>query len=152
MDARKPPYGCCMVLTAVTSKDLLTCTSTSVPSALRMCASYGGLESTLVSPRSTVPGPFLSAAALTFAAVSPLSACSVLPLTLCRPAGAPTGGPPCGVALAPELELCAAPATAERPSASAPSAAQVARVLRAVLNMVSSSDGRSVCDHLRGGD
>src|SRR4051812_38227438 len=144
MDARKPRYGCCIVLTAVTSKDLLTCTSTSVPSALRMCASYGALESTLVSTRSTVPDTFLSAAALTFAAVSPLSACSVLPLTVCRPAGAPAGGPPCGVAVALELdELCAAPATAEPPSASAPSAAKVARVLRAVLNMVSSSDGRS---------
>src|SRR3954452_25566732 len=107
MDARKPPYGCCIVLTAVTSKDLLTCTSTSVPSALRMCASYGALESTLVSTRSTVPDTFLSAAALTLAAVSPLSGCSVLPLAECRPAGAPAGGPPCGVALgAPELELC----------------------------------------------
>src|SRR3954447_25001615 len=145
MDARKPPYGCCMVLTAVTSKDLLTCTSTSVPSALRMCASYGALESTLVSTRSTVPDTFSRAAALTFAAVSPLSACSVLPLTLCRPAGRPAGGAPCrrargrgggrpcGGALGLELELGAGPATAEPPSASAPSAATVATVLRAVL-------------------
>src|SRR3954466_9957501 len=150
MDARKPPYGCCLVLTAVTSKDLLTCTSTSVPSALRMCASYGALESTLVSTRSTVPDTFVSAAALTLAAVSPLRACSVLPLTECRPAGAPGGGPP-GVALGLALELCAAPATAEPPSASAPRAAKVAMVLRVVRNMASSLDGRSVSDDLRGG-
>src|SRR3954452_18776904 len=150
MDARKPPYGCCIELTAVTAKSLPTCTSTSVPSALRMCASYGALESTLVSTRSTVPDTFLSAAALTLAAVSPVSACSVLPLTECRPAGGPAGGPP-GVALGLALELCAAPATAEPPSASAPRAATVATVLRAVLNMRSSLDGRSVCDHHRGG-
>src|SRR4051812_50072944 len=120
MDARKPPYGCCMVLTAVTSKDLLTCTSTSVPSALRMCASYGALESTLVSTRSTVPGTFLSAAALTFAAVSPLSACSVLPLTLWRPAGAPTGGAPRGVGRPPRRGVCAAPGAAGAARAGAP--------------------------------
>src|SRR3954447_19986124 len=88
MDARKPPYGCCIVLTAVTSKDLLTCTSTSVPSALRMCASYGALESTLVSSRSTVPDTLARAAARTFAATSPVSGCSVLPLTEWRPCGA----------------------------------------------------------------
>src|SRR3954447_12612645 len=85
MDARKPPYGCCIVLTAVTSKDLLTCTSTSVPSALRMCASYGALESTLVSTRSTVPDTLASAAARTFDSTSPLSSVSVLPLTVWPP-------------------------------------------------------------------
>src|SRR5690349_2103881 len=50
-----------------------------------MWASYGALESTLVSTRSTVPGTLASAAASTFAARAPVSACSVLPLTVCRP-------------------------------------------------------------------
>src|SRR4051794_9762972 len=57
-----------------------------------MCASYGALESTLVSTRSTVPATFASAAALTLAATSPVSAFSVLPLTVWRP--------PCGPATA----------------------------------------------------
>src|SRR5215213_8387877 len=93
MDARKPPYGCCIVLTAVTSKDLLTCTSTSVPSDLRMCASYGALESTLVSTRSTVPGTLARAAARTFAATSPLSSSSVLPLNVWPPCEGSCGAP-----------------------------------------------------------
>src|SRR3954467_12467272 len=93
MDARKPPYGCCMVLTAVTSKDLLTWTSTSVPSDLRMCASYGALESTLVSTRSTVPETLAVAAPRTFDATSPVSSVSVLPLTVCPPLDGSCGWP-----------------------------------------------------------
>src|SRR5215217_1705035 len=50
-----------------------------------MCASYGALESTLVSTRSTVPGTLASAAARTFDVASPLSSFSVLPLTVCPP-------------------------------------------------------------------
>src|SRR3954454_9605665 len=98
MDARKPPYGCCMVLTAVTSKDLLTCTSISVPSALRMCASYGALESTLVSTRSTVPDTLATASARTLDATSPVNAVSVLPLSVCLPAPGPCWLATAGVA------------------------------------------------------
>src|SRR3954447_16306554 len=112
MDARKPPYGCCMVLTAVTSKDLLTCTSTSVPSDLVMCASYGALESTLVSTRSTAPGTLATAAALTLAATSPVSAASVLPLRLCLPSVAAADG-------GDEDEPAAALATVAPPTAAA---------------------------------
>src|SRR6478736_6657694 len=83
-----------MSLTAATVKSLLTCTSTEVPSAFLMCASYGALESTLVSTRSTVPGTLASAAAWTLAATSPVSAFSVLPLTVWRPLGPPCGGCP----------------------------------------------------------
>src|SRR3954453_17028192 len=87
-----------MVLTAETVKSLLTWTSTSLPSDLRICASYGALESTLVSTRSTVPETFFSAAACTLAAVSPVRSFSVLPLTVCPPCdgscrGAPAGAP-----------------------------------------------------------
>src|SRR3954465_13790621 len=53
-----------------------------------MCASYGALESTLVSSRSTVPDTLVRAAARTFAATSRVSGCSVLPLTVWRPCGA----------------------------------------------------------------
>src|SRR4051812_13452236 len=56
-----------------------------------MCASYGALESTLVSTRSTVPGTLARAAALTLAATSPVSAASVFPLTLWRLAWAAEG-------------------------------------------------------------
>src|SRR4051794_1324208 len=76
-----------MSLTALTVKSLLTWTSTSVPSDLRMCASYGALESTLVSTRSTVPGTLASAAARTLEATSPVSGFSVLPLTVWPPWG-----------------------------------------------------------------
>src|SRR5689334_15335796 len=57
-----------------------------------MCASYGALESTLVSTRSTVPETFASAAARTFAAVSPLSSVSVLPFAVCPPCDGSRGG------------------------------------------------------------
>src|SRR4051794_36890218 len=50
-----------------------------------MCASYGALESTLVSTRSTVPGTLASAAARTLAATSPVRSVSVLPLAVCPP-------------------------------------------------------------------
>src|SRR3954447_20285945 len=52
-----------------------------------MCASYGALESTLVSTRSTVPGTLASAAARTLDATSPVSGFSVLPLTVWPPWG-----------------------------------------------------------------
>src|SRR4051794_8427455 len=80
-----------MSLTALTVKSLLTWTSTCVPSDFVMCASYGALESTLVSTRSTVPGTLASAAARTLAATVPLSAVSVLPLRVCRPPCWPDG-------------------------------------------------------------
>src|SRR3954451_3782359 len=60
-------------------------TSTSVPSDFRMCASYGALESTLVSTRSTVPGTLARAAARTLDSTSPVSSFSVLPLTVWPP-------------------------------------------------------------------
>src|SRR3954470_24529864 len=50
-----------------------------------MCASYGALESTLVSTRSTVPDTLASAAARTLDSTSPVSGFSVLPLTVCPP-------------------------------------------------------------------
>src|SRR3954469_9524645 len=59
-----------------------------------MCASYGALESTLVSTRSTVPGTLASAAARTFDATSPLSSFSVLPSTVCPPWDGSCGGWP----------------------------------------------------------
>src|SRR3954463_1854489 len=56
-----------------------------------MCASYGALESTLVSTRSTVPFTLARAAARTLAATSPVSGFSVLPLTVWAPCGRPCG-------------------------------------------------------------
>src|SRR3954447_8024853 len=50
-----------------------------------MCASYGALESTFVSTRSTVPDTLASAAARTLAATSPVRSFSVLPLAVCPP-------------------------------------------------------------------
>src|SRR5690242_9985926 len=50
-----------------------------------MCASYGALESTLVSTRSTVPGTLARAAARTLDSTSPVSSFSVLPLTVWPP-------------------------------------------------------------------
>src|SRR5689334_2730950 len=104
-----------------------------------MCASYGALESTLVSTRSTVPDNFASAAALTLAATSPVNSVSVLPLTVWPP----LDGSDCGRAwpllgaaggaerVEPEPELeppVAAPAIAVPPSAAAPTAAIVMSV------------------------
>src|SRR5205814_7406666 len=81
---------CCIVLTAVTAKSLSTSTSSSVPSDLRRCASYGEPWSASVSTRSTVaPGTLASAAALTLAAVSPVRRVSFWPL---RPTGPPLLG------------------------------------------------------------
>src|SRR5947207_8537962 len=61
-----------------------------------MCASYGALESTLVSTRSTVPDTFASAAARTLAATSPVSSFSVLPLTVWPPFDGSNCGLLCG--------------------------------------------------------
>src|SRR6478672_11549589 len=61
-----------------------------------MCASYGALESTFVSTRSTVPDTLASAAARTLAAASPLSSVSVLPLTVWPPCDGSRGGCPLG--------------------------------------------------------
>src|SRR3954468_8685507 len=91
-----------------------------------MCASYGALESTLVSTRSTVPGTLASAAALTLAAVSPLSACSVLPLTVCR-AGLAVAA---GVELAePEVAALAAVAPPMAAAAIAVAVTSLERIL-----------------------
>src|SRR3954447_21773169 len=97
-----------------------------------MCASYGALESTFVSTRSTVPCTFASAAALTFDATSPLSSFSVLPLKVWPPFdGSKFFGAPCwaagGVVAAvddvpPDV---AAPAIAAPLTAAAPTAATV---------------------------
>src|SRR3954464_15387015 len=84
--------------------------------------------------RSTVPGYFASAAALTFAAVAPVTA---------RPKPA---GPPCGIRPLPGMpggpaaevepdEEPDAPAIAEAPNAMAASAATPATALRMVFDM-----------------
>src|SRR4051794_2772278 len=93
-----------------------------------MCASYGALESTLVSTRSNVPGTFFSAAARTFDATSPVSAFSVLPLTVCA----------CGAVDDEDedaVEDVAAFAIAPPPSAAAPTAATVTSLVR-ILRML----------------
>src|SRR3954454_1871641 len=100
-----------------------------------MCASYGALESTLVSTRSTVPGTLARAAALTFAAVSPVSSVSVLPLTVCPPwdgscLAAVVLLDAAGVAV---VEV-AAPATADALTAAAPTTATVTSLER-ILDM-----------------
>src|SRR4051812_28049795 len=103
-----------------------------------MCASYGALPSTLVSTRSTVPATLASAAALTLAATSPVSAFSVFPLTVCRP-------PLCcwtvGVADAEDDAVDeAALAMPAPPTAAAPTAATVTSLDRSVA-MVLLLDG-----------
>src|SRR4051812_39817587 len=100
-----------------------------------MCASYGALESTLVSTRSTVPGTLASAAARTFAATSPVSSFSVLPFAVCPACDGSRGGLPCwagapdaadGVADGDAAVLdVAAPAIAAPLTAAAPTAAAV---------------------------
>src|SRR4051812_42066626 len=96
-----------------------------------MCASYGALESTFVSTRSTVPDTFASAAARTFAATSPVSAASVFPSTVCRPWSTAAAG-------APEedddavVEEVAALAAAAPPTAAAATAAVVTSLDRMV--------------------
>src|SRR3954469_25422067 len=72
-------------LTAATVKSLLIWTSTSVPSALRMCASSGALPSTLVSTGSTVAETLASDAPQTFCAVVQVRDSSGRPSTVCRP-------------------------------------------------------------------
>src|SRR3954465_15056562 len=106
-----------------------------------MCASYGALESTLVSTRSTVPATLASAAALTLAATSPLSAFSVFPLTVCRPllcCGA------VGVADAEDDAVLdeAALAIPAPPTAAAPTAATVTSLDRSVAMVFSLMDER----------
>src|SRR3954465_15245184 len=105
-----------------------------------MCASYGALESTLVSTRSTVPETFASAAARTFFAVSPLRRLSVRPFAVwppldgSKPRGPPepAGGGPRGAVAAfedvdPEV---AALASAAPPATAAPTAATVTILVR----------------------
>src|SRR3954464_490570 len=98
-----------------------------------MCASYGALESTLVSTRSTVPGTLARAAALTLAAGSPVSSVSVLPLAGCPPwdgsclAGVVVVLLDAAGVLVVEV---AAPATAEPLTAAAPTAATVTSLER----------------------
>src|SRR3954462_12800867 len=131
-----------MVFTAATVELLLTCTSTDVPSDFVMWASYGALPSTLVSTRSTVPGTLASAAALTLDATSPVSACSVFPLAVCRP-------PLCcwaavGVADAEDDVVAeeAALAIPAPPTAAAPTAATVTSLDRSVAMVFSLMDER----------
>src|SRR6478752_934337 len=100
-----------------------------------MCASYGALESTLVSTRSTVPDTFASAAALTLASTSPVSSFSVLPLTVWPPFDGSNWGRAWLLLGAVELDELdeleppvAAPAIAVPPSAAAPTAATVMSV------------------------
>src|SRR3954451_11544781 len=102
-----------------------------------MCAAYGALEATLVSTRSTVPGTLARAAALTLAAVSPVSSVSVLPLTVCPPRDGSCLAAvvvvlldAAGVAV---VEV-AAPATAEALTAAAPTTAAVTSLER-ILDM-----------------
>src|SRR3954462_1554100 len=102
-----------------------------------MCASYGAVAATLVSTRSTVPGTLARAAALTLAAVSPVSSVSVLPLTVCPPRdGSCLAGvvvvllDAAGVAVVD----VAAPATAEPLTAAAPTTATVTSLER-ILDM-----------------
>src|SRR3954469_22841131 len=129
-----------MALTAATVKSLLTWTSTVVPSAFLMCASYGALESTLVSTRSTVPGTLARAAALTLAAVSPVNSVSVLPLAVCPPLDGSCLG--CTAVVVVLLDAAgvavvdvAAPAMAAVLMAAAPTAAAVTSLER-ILDMV----------------
>src|SRR3954468_9221913 len=100
-----------------------------------MCASYGALESTLVSTRSTVPGTLARAAALTLAAASPVSSVSVLPLTVCPPRD---GSCLAAVVLLDAAGVAvvegAAPATAEALTAAAPTTATVTSLER-ILDM-----------------
>src|SRR4051795_6533295 len=106
-----------------------------------MCASYGALPSTFVSTRSTVPGTFASAAALTLDATSPVSAFSVFPLAVCRP-------PLCcwavGVADAEDDVVAeeAALAIPAPPTAAAPTAATVTSLDRSVAMVFSLMDER----------
>src|SRR3954467_9772731 len=102
-----------------------------------MCASYGALPSTLVSTRSTVPATLASAAALTLAATSPVSAFSVFPLTVCRPALCCWAA--VGVAEAEDDVVVdeAALAMPAPPTAAAPTAAAVTSLDRSVAMMFS---------------
>src|SRR3954468_4317122 len=116
-----------------------------------MCASYGALESTLVSTRSTVPETLASAAARTLDAVSPLSRVSVRPLTVWPPwDGSCAGGAPWVVGAAPcpvedgDPEV-AALAMAAALTAAVPTAAAVTsleRVLSMVLLRLGSESGQ----------
>src|SRR4051794_36703964 len=98
-----------------------------------MCASYGALESMLVSTRSTVPATLASAAFCTWDATEPVRACSVRPLRVWRPwsvaVGAPDGAAD-GVVVPDE----AAFATVAPPTAAAPTAAS-AMSLERMLDM-----------------
>src|SRR3954465_5432298 len=105
-----------------------------------MGAPYGALPSTLASTRSTVPATLASAAALTLAATSPVSAFSVFPLTVCRP-------PLCcwavGVAEAEDDAVDdAALAMPAPPTAAAPTAALVPSLDRSVAMAFSLMDER----------
>src|SRR6476659_938738 len=101
-----------------------------------MCASYGALESTFVSTRSTVPDTLARAAARTLAAASPLSSVSVLPLTVWPPCDGSRGGCPLGAWSADgddeddAFEDVAALAIAPPPTAAAPIAAAVTSLVR----------------------
>src|SRR3954469_4489671 len=83
--------GCSLALT--TSKSLLTRTSSSLPSLVVMCDSYGASEVLLVSVRTIVAPGYLSlTAASTLSLVSPVSAVSPGPPGPPRPCLPP--GPP----------------------------------------------------------
>src|SRR4051794_33477149 len=107
-----------------------------------MCASYGALESTLVSTRSTVPGTFARAAARTLDATSPVSSFSVLPLTVWPPfdgswsrgwAAAPDDEPDEDDPV-PEAALAiAAPLTAAAPTAAAVTSLERMLAIRVLL-------------------
>ena len=67
-------------LAPTTSKSLFTRTSSSLPSLVLMCDSYGALPSVFVSVRSIVaPAYFALTAASTLVFVSPVSAVSPRP-------------------------------------------------------------------------
>src|SRR3954451_8457442 len=89
-----------------------------------MCASYGALSSTLVSTRSTVPGTLARAAALTLAAVVPVSRTSVLPLNVWPPLDGSCWAVVFDAA-GVEVDEVAAPAIVAPPRAAAPMAAAV---------------------------